>query len=153
MSKLVIIILIISFYVILLFLIYRDRKNVRLWSKLGSQLKDRDPFKQYLKKDLLYSIKRGDSDPRAYVITLTGSVLALLFGREVFLYIAALVLFTYQLGLDIPGKELTADLGMPDDSQFMIGFGRLFYAVFASLIPLVVGLLIYWILKMILATT
>jgi hypothetical protein len=142
MTKLIAILFMIFAYSFLFYRIYIEHKKADLFNAFGDHLEDRD-LKEYLKKDLLNSIKKGDSDPRAYLITLTGTVLALVFDKELFLYIAAIVLFAYQLGLEIPVEELTVGLG---NSQFTRGFGRLFYAVFASLVPLAVGLLLYWIL-------
>ena len=109
MTKLIAILFMIFAYSFLFYRIYKERKNADLFNAFGKNLEDRD-LREYLRKDLLNSIKKGDSDPRAYLITLTGTVLALVFNKELFLYIAAIVLFAYQLVMEIPEKELTVGL-------------------------------------------
>ena len=145
MTKLIAILFLIFAYSFLFFRMYKERKKTDLFNAFGNNLEDHD-LKEYLRKDLLKSLKKGDSDSRAYLISLTGTVLALVFNKELFLYIAAIVLFAYQLGLEIPVEELTVGL---ENSQFTREFGRLFFAVFASLVPLAVGLFLYWILTFI----
>jgi hypothetical protein len=87
----------------------------------------------------------GDTDPKAWILAIVGGVLGGLLGGSTGAAIGAYgPVFILQLGLPDDPENTLHDSDL-EDSQVARGFSRLFYAVFASLIPGLVGLILGYI--------